>query len=164
MEPIAKTSMLKISANRTYYNLKEMRWLFRLGSFCFLCLMLLLFFITEGIDWAVFFAMVLTFIAGNVIYEARIPSGTVDEVFDAGDHLVIKHKKEEKKVYVTQILNYSYNPKDRSPLFSFFYKDENQKLCSFTFICNFIWYKEDPQILSLIKRIEEGKEIKDRHA
>ena len=114
--------------------------------------------IGKGINWSVMGMILMAGIFAYVFLEAMIPSRSLQEVFDGGEFLLLRHKRKEVRLPIKEISNYSYEFKSQTPMFHFSYQNEENQLVSTSFICPFNYYQEEPAIQKLIGRIKAAQD------
>jgi hypothetical protein len=127
---------------------------------CFFAAMAIMELLSSSIDWLMFIFLIGLGFFGIIVFKRKLLK-LVDEVYDCGDHLLIRNGAEEDRIPLKNILlisNYE-GISDRMPVVTLFLSRASKfgEKVMFSPEKSLIHQKEDWSITNFLERIEKAK-------
>jgi hypothetical protein len=106
-----------------------------------------------------FFVIAALGLAAGFVYFRKLVVDLVDEVWDAGDRLIVRNKGEEDRIRLSDIMNVSYAPVGNPPRVTLRLRTPSRfgDRVSFAAPVNVIPFTESPLIEQLIVRVDAAR-------
>jgi hypothetical protein len=106
-----------------------------------------------------FFVIAGLGLAMGFVYFRKFVSNLVDEVWDAGDALIVRNKGEEDRIRLSDIINVSYSPVGNPPRVTLSLRTPSRfgERVSFAAPVSVIPFTESPLIAQLIVRVDAAR-------